>query len=38
MKNKIKEVLKVASERGIVEIANYNTNNQIVIGGESRSR
>ena len=31
---KIKKVLKVASEKGIVEIANYNTNNQIVIGGE----
>lgn len=33
--NKIKEVLQVASEKGIVEIANYNTNSQIVIGGES---
>lgn len=33
--DKIKKVLKVASERGIVEIANYNTNNQIVIGGEN---
>ena len=33
--NKIKDVLKVASEKGIVEIANYNTNNQIVIGGEN---
>ena len=32
--SKIKKVLKVASEKGIVEIANYNTNNQIVIGGE----
>ena len=32
--NKIKEVLKIASEKGIVEIANYNTNSQIVIGGE----
>lgn len=35
--DKIKKVLKVASERGIVEIANYNTNNQIVIGGESEA-
>ena len=33
--NKIKDVFKVASEKGIVEIANYNTNNQIVIGGEN---
>lgn len=32
--NKIKEVLKIASEKGIVEIANYNTNSQIVIGGK----
>lgn len=32
--NKIKQVLKIASEKGIVEIANYNTNSQIVIGGE----
>lgn len=32
--NKIKEVLKITSEKGIVEIANYNTNSQIVIGGE----
>ena len=32
--SKIKKVLKVASEKGIVEIANYNTNNQLVIGGE----
>lgn len=32
--SEIKKVLKVASEKGIVEIANYNTNNQIVIGGE----
>lgn len=32
--NKIKEVLKIASEKGIGEIANYNTNSQIVIGGE----
>lgn len=31
---KIKEILKIASEMGIVEIANYNTNSQIVIGGE----
>ena len=35
--DKIKKVWKVASERGIVEIANYNTNNQIVIGGESEA-
>lgn len=35
--NKIKEVLKVASEKGIVEIANYNTNNQIVVGGETEA-
>ena len=35
--DKIKKVLKVASEKGIVEIANYNTNNQIVIGGESKA-
>lgn len=34
-KEKIKEILKLASEKGIVEIANYNTNNQIVIGGEN---
>ena len=33
--DKIKKVLKVASASGIVEIANYNTNNQIVIGGEN---
>lgn len=32
--NKISDVLEIASEKGIVEIANYNTNNQIVIGGE----
>lgn len=32
--NKINDVLEIASEKGIVEIANYNTNNQIVIGGE----
>ena len=31
---KIENVLKVAREKGTVEIANYNTNNQIVIGGE----
>lgn len=35
--DKIKKVLKVASEKGIVEIANYNTNNQIVIGGEKEA-
>ncbi|MDU2489093.1 MAG: ACP S-malonyltransferase [Clostridium celatum] len=35
--NKIKKVLKIASEKGIVEIANYNTNSQIVIGGESEA-
>lgn len=32
--DKIYKVLKVINEKGIVEIANYNTNNQIVIGGE----
>lgn len=32
--DKIYKVLKVVNEKGIVEIANYNTNNQIVIGGE----
>lgn len=31
---KINEALKEASSFGVVEIANYNTNNQIVIGGE----
>ncbi len=36
-KEKIKEILKLASEKGIVEIANYNTNNQIVIGGENKA-
>ncbi len=30
----IKEVVKTASEKGIVEIANYNTGKQIVISGE----
>lgn len=35
--NKIKDVLKIASEKGIVVIANYNTNNQIVIGGEKEA-
>lgn len=35
--NKIKKTLKVASEKGVVEIANYNTNNQIVIGGEKQA-
>lgn len=32
--SKIENVLKVARKKGTVEIANYNTNNQIVIGGE----
>ena len=31
---KIEEAVKKASEKGVVEIANYNTRNQIVIGGE----
>ncbi len=30
----IKEVVKIASEKGVVEIANYNTGKQIVISGE----
>ncbi|EKY22084.1 ACP S-malonyltransferase [Clostridium celatum] len=33
-KEKIEEVLVLAREKGVVEIANYNTNKQIVIGGE----
>lgn len=36
-KERIKEILKLASEKGIVEIANFNTNNQIVIGGENKA-
>lgn len=36
-KEKIKEALTKAGEKGIVEIANYNTNNQIVIGGEKEA-
>lgn len=32
--DKLKDVLKNASEKGKVEIANYNTPSQIVIGGE----
>lgn len=33
-KEKIEEVLVLAREKGVVQIANYNTNKQIVIGGE----
>ena len=33
-KEKIEEVLVLAREKGVVEIANCNTNKQIVIGGE----
>lgn len=33
-KEKIEEILTLAREKGVVEIANYNTNKQIVIGGE----
>ena len=36
-KEKLKDVLIKARGRGIVEIANYNTNNQIVIGGEKEA-
>lgn len=36
-KEKIKEILIKAGEKGIVEIANYNTNSQIVIGGEKEA-
>lgn len=36
-KEKIETVLIKAREKGIVEIANYNTNNQIVIGGEKEA-
>jgi [acyl-carrier-protein] S-malonyltransferase len=32
--SKIKKALEIASENGVIEIANYNTNNQIVVGGE----
>ena len=31
---KIEEIVKKANEKGVVEIANYNTKKQIVIGGE----
>lgn len=31
---KLNDVVKKASEIGVVEIANYNTKNQIVVGGE----
>lgn len=34
---KLELVLEKAREKGIVEIANYNTNNQIVIGGEKEA-
>jgi [acyl-carrier-protein] S-malonyltransferase len=34
---KLKSVLEKAREEGVVEIANYNTNNQIVIGGEKEA-
>lgn len=34
---KLKSVLEKAKENGIVEIANYNTNNQIVVGGEKEA-
>jgi [acyl-carrier-protein] S-malonyltransferase len=36
-KEKITEALLKAGEKGVVEIANYNTNNQIVIGGEKEA-
>lgn len=36
-KEKIETVLIKARENGVVEIANYNTNNQIVIGGEKEA-
>lgn len=34
---KLKSALEKARENGIVEIANYNTNNQIVVGGEKEA-
>src|SRR5690606_1819766 len=34
---KIKLALEKAREKGVVEISNYNTNNQIVIGGEKEA-
>jgi len=34
---KIKLLLEKAREKGVVEISNYNTNNQIVIGGEKEA-
>jgi [acyl-carrier-protein] S-malonyltransferase len=34
---KLKAALEKARENGIVEIANYNTNNQIVVGGEKEA-
>lgn len=34
---KLKLVVEKARENGVVEIANYNTNNQIVIGGEKEA-
>ncbi|MDZ7548363.1 ACP S-malonyltransferase, partial [Clostridium perfringens] len=34
---KLKSVLERVREEGVVEIANYNTNNQIVIGGEKEA-
>lgn len=35
--DKLKDVLKIASEKGTVEIANYNTPSQVVIGGENEA-
>ena len=32
--SKIKKALEIASENGVIEIANYNTYNHIVVGGE----
>ena len=34
---KIKIAIENSRDKGIVEIANYNTNNQIVIGGEKEA-